>query len=52
MKTQYDNYKNTELWLVVEKTILELEENKDIKITTGIDYVIGYIVKNISNKPN
>jgi len=47
MTHPYENYKNNELWQVVEKALDDLVENQDIVLQTVDDYVIGYIVKTI-----
>lgn len=44
----YTDYENTSLWKVVDKSIFELEENQDIKLSTPREYVIGYICKQIN----
>lgn len=48
--TIYDKYKNDPLWEKIEKLLFELKENQDIEVTTNIDYVIWYLVKNIKDK--
>ena len=47
MKTPYEEYKNNLLWNVIDKSIADLVENKDIVETTYREYIVGYIVKNI-----
>lgn len=44
-KRPYDTYKYLTAWSVLENTINELKENKDLTITTDPYYVIGYILK-------
>jgi hypothetical protein len=41
------DYENTPLWNVVNKSVSELEQNQDIKLSTPREYVIGYICKQI-----
>ena len=47
MKTIYEKYKKSPLWKILKKAIQELEKNQDISITTEIDYVIWYLIKNM-----
>jgi hypothetical protein len=47
-KHPYTDYENTSLWKVVDKSVSELEENQDIKLSTPREYVIGYICKQIN----
>jgi hypothetical protein len=43
----YENFEYTPLWAAVSNSLIELEQNQDIKITTRKEYVIGYICKQI-----
>ena len=45
----YADYKNNSLWKIIEKELLELEENQDIIITTQREIVIGSLVKLIKD---
>lgn len=49
MEHPYKEYENTSIWSVVEQAITELVENNDIEIQTPIEYVIGYICRNLSS---
>lgn len=49
MEHPYKEYENTPTWSVVEQAITELVENNDIEIQTPIEYVIGYICRNLSS---
>jgi hypothetical protein len=43
-------YENTvPLWKIIEKELVELEENQDLNITTQPEIVIGSIVKAIKD---
>jgi hypothetical protein len=44
----YDLYKETKEWKIVEKAIQDLVENNDIAETTGRDYIVGYICKQLA----
>ena len=48
MKHPYKEYETSELWEVVKSSIEDLVENNDIELSTPIEYVVGYICKNIS----
>jgi hypothetical protein len=45
----YVDFENTPLWIAVNNSLIELEQNQNIKITTRKEYVVGYICKQISN---
>ena len=47
-KSPYEEFKKMSLWHIVSAELTELEENKDLKITTHRDLVIGSIVKRIN----
>lgn len=42
-------YESSELWEMIKSSIEELVENNDIELQTPIEYVVGYICKNISS---
>jgi hypothetical protein len=44
----YEKYKGTELWDKIERIILDLEENRDLTITTAREYVVGYFCERIT----
>jgi hypothetical protein len=48
-KHPYIEFENTPLWIVIEQSLCELEENKDLEFLTAREYVIGYICKQIKN---
>jgi len=50
MKTPYDIYKKEIEWKIINKAIKSLEKNNDLILTTQIDYVVGYICKELSEK--
>ena len=49
MKHPYKEYETSELLDVVKSSIEDLVENNDIELSTPIEYVVGYICKNISS---
>lgn len=48
-KRPYDQYKNLKAWKILEHTLGDLVENNDIKETTDRYYIVGYILKNLTN---
>jgi len=44
----YRKFENTPLWKVVEEAISDLKENRDIEVTTRLEYVIGYICERLA----
>jgi hypothetical protein len=50
MKHPYTKFEKTALWDTVQKALAELETNKDLKITTKAEYVIGFICQQLSTK--
>ena len=48
MKHPYKEYETSKLWIFVKSSIEDLVENNDIELFTPIEYVVGYICKNIS----
>ena len=49
MKHPYEEYETSKLWEIVKSSIEELVENNDIELFTPIEYIVGYICKNISS---
>lgn len=49
MKHPYKEYESSKFWEIVKSSIEELIENNDIELQTPIEYVVGYICKNISS---
>jgi hypothetical protein len=45
----YEKYKKSKYWKLIDKELTALEKNQDIKITTKREYVIGAIVKTITD---
>ena len=46
----YSHYLGTKEWVVIENCLKELEGNQDIKITTVLEYVTGYLVKKLQDE--
>lgn len=47
MNSPYEEYKSCKEWQIVEIALAVLVKNNDITITSGRDYVVGYITKQI-----
>lgn len=47
MKHPYKEFEISKLWMIVKSSVEELVENNDIELSTPIEYVVGYICKNI-----
>ncbi len=52
MSSPYEEYRNTEAWQRIEQAIQDLADNKDIKLTSPIEYVVGYITKQVIEQNN
>jgi hypothetical protein len=48
MEHLYLHFENTSAWNILKEALEKLEENKDIKITTRKENVIGYLVKSLA----
>ena len=46
----YIEFENTPAWATLERAIVELEENQDLKLTELHEYVVGYICKQLADK--
>lgn len=44
----YDKYRGTPLWEKLDRIVADLEDNRDIEITTGREYIIGYLCRQLS----
>lgn len=52
MKHPYEEYEASKLWMNVKSSVEDLVENNDIELLTPIEYIVGYICKNISVTDN
>lgn len=48
IKHPYENFEDTPFWNVISKAISELVGNTDIEEKTRHEYIVGYIVKELS----
>ena len=46
----YDEYRHTPLWQAVASALSELEANREVAISTGREYVIGYLCRELAAK--
>lgn len=51
MKHPYEEYEASKLWMNVKSSVEDLVEN-NIELLTPIEYIVGYICKNISATNN
>lgn len=49
-KHPYSEYETTKIFKETNKLLKDLKRNKDIEIMTPIEYIAGYLVKNLTNK--
>ena len=47
---RYEEYRDTPLWRALAEVLAELEANREIKVETASDYVIGYMCRELSAK--
>jgi hypothetical protein len=47
MKRRYEQYRNTIEWQVIEKSISDLVNNRDLELKTNQDYLTGYITEKL-----
>jgi hypothetical protein len=43
----YEKWRDSEPWFTIAQSVRELSRNGDIDVTTGPDYVIGFLCKNL-----
>jgi hypothetical protein len=48
LKHPYSNFTSSEAWKIIQQSLEDLVVNNDIEIKTLPEYVIGYLVKNLS----
>ena len=49
MAHPYKEFEETQLWSIVNGAVADLEENQDLSLTTGREYVVGYICKKLTD---
>jgi hypothetical protein len=47
MEHPYEEFEDTDLWNIVKKAVADLQQNQDIVLTTRLEYVVGYICKQL-----
>jgi hypothetical protein len=53
MNPQYAQFAGSKLWKAIDKAIVDLEKNCDLRLTTNRELVIGYLCKEIAKiKPS
>jgi hypothetical protein len=46
----YTKFENTLLWKVVDTAISDLLENRDVKLSTSREYVVGYLCQQLARQ--
>jgi hypothetical protein len=46
----FQEFRDTPLWRALADTIAELEANREVKLETAPDYVIGYLCQELAAK--
>src|SRR4051812_46478305 len=49
MPDSYTQFQATAAWQVVDSALRQLEENRDVSITTGRVYVIGHVCRRLAD---
>jgi hypothetical protein len=44
----YAEFKDTDLWTLIDEIVSELEANTDLELKTPREYVVGYFCKRLS----
>ena len=47
MNHPYVEFEKTPLWKTLHKAISDLQENRDVELTTAEQYVVGYLCKQL-----
>lgn len=50
MKHPYIAFEGTDLWRKVEVAVNSLISNGDLQLTTNVEYVIGYLCKELASE--
>ena len=50
MSHPYTEFEGTALWKVVDAALAELEQNRDVKLSTTRDRVVGYLCQQIARQ--
>jgi hypothetical protein len=45
----YTEFEQTQVWDVINRIIFDLEENRDIELTTPREYIAGYICNQLKH---
>ena len=50
MSHPYTEFEDTALWKAVDAALAELEQNRDVKLSTAREYVVGYLCQQIAQQ--
>jgi len=45
--TPYERYRELPEWGIIEHRLEKLINNQDVKLFTGIDYIVGYLIEGL-----
>jgi len=50
MSHPYTEFEHTALWKAVDAALAELEQNRDVKLSTAREYVVGYLCQRLAGQ--
>jgi hypothetical protein len=50
MSHPYTEFEDTALWKAVDAALAELEQNRDVKLSTAREYVVGYLCQQLASR--
>jgi hypothetical protein len=50
MSHPYNEFEDTALWKALDAALADLEQNRDVQLSTARDYVVGYLCQQLANK--
>jgi hypothetical protein len=48
MKHPYSEYERTGLWAAIDAALADLEQNRDVELSTAREYVVGYLCQQLA----
>ena len=50
MSHPYTEFEDTALWKAIDAALAELEQNRDVQVSTAREYVVGYLCQQLSRQ--
>ena len=50
MSHPYTEFEGTALWKAIDAALAELEQNRDVKLSTAREYVVGYLCQQLASR--